>query len=263
VLQQDNEPPLEPASLTSMDGNNSAKRMARAGHADQRCFASRYMIGPHEVDAFKDDVRLRPGEQGTKQTEWTVTSCTENWRATNSTDENTVKVFEQTGIFLSACRHGIIQTLAEMRHSGELHVSFRLLISRLFLSFCRAKYPLATINKLLDVCGKGQAIGSDIGCQLSKTVAASSLREKAANSNLRLAVNAFHGHAHNRTCQLQNHPLYLPGFGLEDLETCERVFSSSNAVASLIRHASHFHYVQFLDLHFRQWDEDKYLELSE
>ncbi|KIM62949.1 hypothetical protein SCLCIDRAFT_24546, partial [Scleroderma citrinum Foug A] len=49
---------------------------------------------------------------------------------------------------------------------------------------------------------------------------------------------------------------------LEDFETCERVFSSSNATAALIRHASHFHYVQYLELHFSQWDADKYAELS-
>ena len=107
-----------------------------------------------------------------------------------------------------------------------------------------------------------QAIGSDIGCSLTSTVAASSIRDKASHNNLQLAVNAFHSHAHNRKCQLKNHPLYLHGFGLEDLETCELIFSSSNAMAPLIQHVSHFHYVQSLDLHFDQWDMDKYLELS-
>jgi hypothetical protein len=126
----------------------------------------------------------------------------------------------------------------------------------------RAKYPLATINKLIDAFGDHLGIGTDIGCSLRKTVAASSIREKAADHHLILAVNAFHGHAHNHKCQLQHHPLYLRGFGLEDLETCERVFAASNAAAPLIRHASHFHYVQFLELHFDQWDIDKYLELS-
>jgi hypothetical protein len=36
------------------------------------------------------------------------------------TDENTVHVFEQTNIFLSACWHGIVQTVTEMCRSGEL-----------------------------------------------------------------------------------------------------------------------------------------------
>ena len=79
---------------------------------------------------------------------------------------------------------------------------------------------------------------------------------------MQLVVNVFHGHAHNHMCQLQYHPLYLPGTGLEDFETCEHVFSSSNATAVLICHASYFHYIQYLELHFSQWDADKYAELS-
>ncbi|KIM53555.1 hypothetical protein SCLCIDRAFT_92658, partial [Scleroderma citrinum Foug A] len=135
-------------------------------------------------------------------------------------DEDTVKVYEQTGIFLSACRHGMILTCAEMLCSGEL-----------------AKYPLAMINKLISVHGNDQAIGSDIGCSLTATLAASSIGLKAKDVNVQLVVNVFHGHAHNHMCQLWYHPLYLPGTGLEDFETCERVFSSSNATATLIRHA--------------------------
>ena len=130
------------------------------------------------------------------------------------------------------------------------------------MCFHSAKYPLATINKLIDVHGSDQAIRSDIGCSLSATLAVSSIAQMAWAANVQLVVNAFHGHAHNRMCQLQHHPLYLPGTGLEDFETCERVFSSSNATAALIRHASHFHYVQYLELHFSQWDADKYAELS-
>ncbi|KAG2124388.1 hypothetical protein DEU56DRAFT_873320 [Suillus clintonianus] len=250
TFKQPDEVALFPASLRAMDGNNSAKRMDNVGFTDRRIYPSRYMIVSSDVDRFKDDVCLRPGERSAANQPDQLNNsltCTDNWQAANSASgsENTVRVFEQTGIFLSACRHGIIQTLTEMRRSGEL-----------------AKYPLATINKLIDVFGDHLGIGSDIGCSLRKTVAASSIREKAADHHLILAVNAFHGHAHNRKCQLQHHPLYLHGFGLEDLETCERVFAASNAAAPLIRHASHFHYVQFLELHFDQWDIDKYLELS-
>lgn len=120
-----------------------------------------------------------------------------------------------------------------------------------------AKYPLTTINKLLDVFGDNQAIGSDIGCSLSKMVAASSIWDKATNQKLLLSVNAFHGHTHNGKCQLQYHPMYLHGFRLEDLKTYEQIFTSSNSAACLICHISHFHYGQFLDLHSNQWDMDR------
>jgi len=146
---------------------------------------------------------------------------------------------------------------------GELCVSER--NTKFIVTDCvfhSAKYPLATVNKLISVHGNNQVIGSDIGCSLSATLAASSIAQMARVANVQLIVNTFHGHAHNRMCQLQYHPLYLPGTGLEDFETCERVFSSSNATAALICHASYFHYIQYLDLHFSQWDADKYAELS-
>ncbi|KAG2341488.1 hypothetical protein BDR05DRAFT_976866 [Suillus weaverae] len=214
TFEQSDELALYPASLKAMDGNNSANR---------------YMITSGDIEVFKDDVHLRPGKRGTDSDANTPLACTDNWKAANSTTENTVNIFEQTGIFLSACRHGMVQTIAEMRYSSEL-----------------TKYPLATINKLINIFGHNQAIGSDIGCSLMKTVAASSIRDKAADHHLLLAVNAFHGHAHN--CKY--------------LETCERIFTGSNATALLIWHPSHFHYVQYLDLHFDQWDTDRYLELS-
>ncbi|KAG1787600.1 uncharacterized protein HD556DRAFT_1448609 [Suillus plorans] len=110
------------------------------------------------------------------------------------------------------------------------------------------KYGLATVNRLLDVCGADQAIGHDIACSSRKTIATSSIRAKAAELNLQVV--------------LQNHPLYLNGLGLEDLETCEHIFASSNSAAVLIRHASYFHWMQFLDLHFDQWDMDRYFDLS-
>lgn len=128
----------------------------------------------------------------------------------------------------------------------------------------RAKYPLATVDNLIDNLGQDLGVGYDIGCAFKATVRGSGLlADKAAQHNILFVVNSFHGYAHNCMCQLHNHPLYIPGCGLEDFETMERVFSSSNGVAPTIRHASQFHFIQSLDLHFQQWDDDKYCELSE
>lgn len=106
-----------------MDGNNSAKWMDHAGHADSCVFPSMYMIPRADVDMFKDDVHMQPGQHG--NAEHHDGGCADTWQAASAVDEDTVKVFEQTGIFLSACRHGIILTCAEMLHSGELYVSER------------------------------------------------------------------------------------------------------------------------------------------
>jgi hypothetical protein len=118
------EPVLVPDRLHAMDGNNSMKRVDGSGHADHRVFVSDYLIPPSKVDKFKDDVKTRPGAKNKSsgplphdhENEW----CADNWTAANSTSEGTVDVFQQTGGFLCACRHSIIETLAEMRQSGEL-----------------------------------------------------------------------------------------------------------------------------------------------
>lgn len=105
--------------------------------------------------------------------------------------------------------------------------------------------------------------GFDVGCTFKKTVGSSALvGPRAREQDLRVIVNAFHGWAHNHGCQISHHPLYTAGAGLEDFEGMERFFSSSNDVAGVVRYASRFHYLQAFDLHFQQWDEDKYVSLS-
>ena len=101
-----------------------------------------------------------------------------------------------------------------------------------------------------------------ITCAFTATVQDSSIGEWAHFHQLWLALIAFHGYAHGCAYMLKCHPLYLLGFELEDFETCKCVFSASNSVAHLVWHASHFHYLQFIDLHFQQWDDDKYPDLS-
>ncbi|KAG2034009.1 hypothetical protein BDR03DRAFT_870812 [Suillus americanus] len=75
-------------------------------------------------------------------------------------------------------------------------------------------------------------------------------------------VGAFHGHAHNRRCQIDWHPLYIDGTGHTEGEGCEHIFSSSNELARGTRHASPFHRHQAIEQHFSFWDEDKYSALS-
>lgn len=102
------------------------------------------------------------------------------------------------------------------------------------------KYPLAIVNKLIDVFGLDLALGYDIGCRFKSTIN-NALGEKARLNRHTCLVGAFHGHAHNRLCQLGFLTTYVDGLGLEDLEGCERFFSKSNALASSTRHSSVFH----------------------
>ena len=105
-------------------------------------------------------------------------------------------------------------------------------------------------------------LASTSAAHLIRLKASKLLAEKAAHLGLQVIVNAFHGWAHNRLCQLKYHPLYRRGLGLEDLETLERVFLSSNSIACTILHTTQFHWSQYVDFHFQQWDADKYQELG-
>jgi hypothetical protein len=122
---------------------------------------------------------------------------------------------------------------------------------------------LAVIDRLLEVIGDDIALAYDVGCALHKTVMKSSLRARVEKHRLHLMTGAFHGHAHNRACQLDYHPLYIPGTGKSDGEGCEHCFCFSNALVPGTRHATPFHRLQAILEHFNFWDDDKYAALSE
>lgn len=131
------------------------------------------------------------------------------------------------------------------------------------LGLHRAKYPLAHVAKDMEVGGNQTLWGSDIGCQLQVTIANSCLGPAFSSWGNKLIVNAFHGYTHNLACQKKNHPNVTEGTGLEDFETLERLFSSSNAVAAVTRYSTAYRRRVFIDLFLRQWDEDKYLNLAD
>lgn len=105
----------------------------------------------------------------------------------------------------------------------------------------RAKYPIAVVEALLDAFGADIGGGYDIGCKFGTTLADSPLGNRCKALNYRSLVGSFHGHAHNRLCQLSNLATYVKGLGIEDLEGGERFFSKSNSLAASLRYASRFH----------------------
>ena len=141
--------------------------------------------------------------------------------------------------------------------------------SRQFLSLTvavelSAKYPLACVEKLLDAFGSDLGGGFDIGCKFKTTLDNSPLGPRARALRHTCLVGSFHGHAHNRLCQLFHLATYVEGLGLEDLEGCERAFSKSNALAGSIRYASIFHRTQTIATYFDHNDTfEVYQNLSE
>lgn len=108
---------------------------------------------------------------------------------------------------------------------------------------------------MLNVFGKNQGGGFDIGCQFETTLYNSALGPLARELNYKSLVDGFHGHAHRRLCQLSHLTAYQKGLGVETLGACERAFSLSNANGGNVRHMSVFHRKQAI-VHYFQYTDD-------
>ncbi|KAJ7023105.1 hypothetical protein C8F04DRAFT_1213346 [Mycena alexandri] len=238
LYKLEGEAELELPLLTTMDGNNSLKRfqkLERSTHGpgpskerkDTRQVPGDYYLLREEVDRWgKDQLEeLMKGFVPVEDYEEEKDGCSERWQ--NMKEAVTGKawaMYEETGIFLSLCRHGFVLLVADMVRSGEL-----------------AKYGYAVVNHLINVLGE-LAAGYDIGCKFRDMVNKHPvLGPQVRAHKFRSLVGAFHGHGHCRLCQLSNLATYVKGVGLEDLEYCETFFSKSNALAASTRHATRFH----------------------
>ncbi|KAK7045872.1 hypothetical protein VNI00_007301 [Paramarasmius palmivorus] len=300
--QLEDEPPLVFSRMLVMDGNNLLKRSKGffgRQVADTRTFtASDYFLPEDFVNQFANEVKSSatntppappintetnditpgdnavvpqpsdanpeehsvPGDSNADPTDdgddngdptdgadaGVYSTCTQNWKAAGDDSKKRMwDSFHESGLFASCCRHGFILWLVDQIRSGEL-----------------AKYPLAIIAKALDVIGEDWIMGYDIGCAFTSTTDKSSLGSKFKEKGCRLCVNAFHGYSHDAECQRVHHPINILGMGLEDLETLERVFSSSNQLAAVTRFASSFRRRMYIDLFFQHWDREKYQALG-
>ncbi|KAJ7803507.1 hypothetical protein B0H14DRAFT_3091958 [Mycena olivaceomarginata] len=246
--------------LVTMDGNDSLKRVLRREkvasemgepvlgrsreRVDNRDAGDGYYLQRERVERW---VRDRVADRLPMEPTGEDNPCADRWK--NMINDVTSKmwgIFDETGIFLALCRHGFVLVLADMIKSGEL-----------------AKYPLAVVEELLDAFGMKLGVGYDIGCHFGATVASSELGNEAREKQLKCLVGSFHGHAHNRLCQLRFLATYVKGMGLEDLEGCERFFSRSNGLAKSCRYASRFHRQQEITTYAKHFDSfEMYANLS-
>ncbi|KAJ7033780.1 hypothetical protein C8F04DRAFT_1183753 [Mycena alexandri] len=255
--------------LTTIDGNNSLKRFwrrekvvdadgnvgpgASKERLDSRVAAGDYYLSREEVDKWskeglEDLMRdFVPGFEEDESAGDEGAGCSERWQ--NMKEDATARaygMYDETGIFPALCRHGFVLVIVDMVKSGEL-----------------AKYGFAVAAHLIRVLGK-LGLGYDIGCKFAQMVRMHpALAKLAADNDFKALVGAFHGHAHNRRCQLCNLTTYVHGVGLEDLEGCEKFFSKSNALAATTRYATVFHRQQTITSYLKHADTaDAYQGLS-
>ncbi|KAJ7439623.1 hypothetical protein B0H11DRAFT_1751794 [Mycena galericulata] len=234
--------------MTCMDGGNSLRRVLRKDGTEYDDDGnaipskSKERVDPRAEAAGGDyflrreDVRFWSKEAIAARVKETLNNetsddpveknlCEERWKNLSETITSKMwGIFDETGVFISLCRHGFMLVLADMVRSGEL-----------------AEYPLAIVDALLEAYGPKIGNAYDINCGFETTVKNSPLGPKALKYDLKWLIGAFHGHAHNRLCQLHYLANYVHGMGLEDMEGCERWFSGANALARSTRYATVFH----------------------
>ncbi|KDN41552.1 hypothetical protein RSAG8_07353, partial [Rhizoctonia solani AG-8 WAC10335] len=227
MYELEDEPEQKYKIMVTCDGNESLKRCSHAGTADKRM--SQKAAG--------------------KSSSTEKTECERRWKnasADKRPEKKAKNYFHETGVVTSTCRHSFLLTICDMVRSGE-----------------QAKYCLATVNRLISVFGRGVLMGYDIGCTMKKTVKRSTmLGSKATTLGFDMCVGSFHGHAHNRSCQVENHPLHRTGNGLTDFENNEHLYSCSNLLASATRLASPYHRHQKIHLFIVTWNNDMYEALG-
>ncbi|KIK21581.1 hypothetical protein PISMIDRAFT_12206 [Pisolithus microcarpus 441] len=232
-IQAYDEPAMRFRMLFAQDGNDSLKRVvtrmldgdiddaATSLPTSEHTFHHEQYLSHEFVDKFASN---RQTGHSLVDEDGDGNLCAECWKnMKDSAMEKMWNVFNESGVFIA---------------SGE-----------------QSKYALAVTSKLLDAFGPDLGGRYDIGCRFKTTLASSAIGEHARSLNYTSLINAFHGHAHNRLCQLDNLTTYVEGLGLEDLEGCERAFSKSNALASSTRYASIFHRRQAIAYYFEHSDE--------
>ncbi|KAJ7433562.1 hypothetical protein FB451DRAFT_1345086 [Mycena latifolia] len=246
--------------LTTMDGNNSLRRFRQMSCTEEDVVEDWAAMG--ELRARKDNCKV-PGDyyltqeavdkwakEGlddlmkgfSSEEEWVEEEdgCSKRW--SNMREEITSRalgMYDETGIFLSLCRHGFVLLVADMIQSGEL-----------------AKYGFAVIDRLIDVLGELGA-GYDIGCKFGKMINAHLiLGPRAREHHFRSLVGAFHRHTHNQRCQLCHLAIY-------GTSRNKSFFSKSNALAGSTRYATPFHRQQAIVTYLQHTDVfDTYQALS-
>jgi hypothetical protein len=136
VGQLKDEPELEYNRMLAFDGNNSLKWVAAPGGratGDLRIFTeSDYFLSNAFVDQYAEEVhtisdtasnhRSDDGddEEGDDQvSDGNSGNCpAQRWKAAG--EKGTWGIFNESGIFASACRHGFILWIVDMIRSGEL-----------------------------------------------------------------------------------------------------------------------------------------------
>lgn len=178
-----------------------AKRMVETKRPPKAAKADR------EARKNAEDDKVEPGM---KIPTSVLDECQDSFDAANEGREKaSTKYFSDTGLFACLCRHDRPLFLANMTTAGEHQFYF-----------------LALLNRFMKEVPEEMTVGVlyDVACNMER-----SMKKWDFYPDIRprvsWALSVFHAYGHQWPCQLVYHPRKREGFGLEDGEGCERLWS--------------------------------------
>ncbi|KAK9318961.1 hypothetical protein V1517DRAFT_83004 [Lipomyces orientalis] len=207
----------EPLGYLSVDGNFQLKRRVRASDGEEDVPASIRLFNCTD-EALGYVLGRASG------------SCARNFNAMKHKADR--QVFDERGVLGAVCRHGHIIRFRNLYTTGEPAKEIAWMLKGI----------------LADTPGiKCWALTYDVACAMDKAFKTFALNE---GITLHTAVNRFHLHAHEYSCQVSYNPMLQPAiFGMTDGESVETAWSSNSHLVRLTRTAGRNNRLQLLQTH--------------
>ncbi|KAG2212553.1 hypothetical protein INT45_014315 [Circinella minor] len=210
---------------------NLEKGHKELSNLESGCPACKYMDGPKTVAAdgnFQLTRYSRENErskdinyQGQEEVDrhWADEGCS-NFQELNKKG-GSKRYLDQTGVFACTCGHGYPLVAMDMTTPGETF-----------------GYILSCLKQVVQMphYGTNIRICYDVGCKLRTSL--EKTESLACIKNVPIAVGIFHILNHSPACQLSCHPRVNAGWGLQDGEHLERMWSNLSGFISMTRSMS-------------------------
>lgn len=208
------------------DGNLHHRHFASAGPGDKSYDPQRIL--PKEfVDAVGkkiEEARSRPAKKRTpKVPDEAVDECEKSHSVTRTADKAEDVKFDDKGLMVLVCRHGVPLFFANIDTPGE-----------------QQKYCIALIEHLNTMIPSAATLSVlyDIGCVVERSVSMFDILSNSIVTQLQFMLTAMHAYGHQWACQLVHNPRLQDGLGLTDGECAERIWSALRKLIALERHST-------------------------
>ncbi|XP_071815309.1 uncharacterized protein [Apostichopus japonicus] len=205
--------------FVSLDANFGLVRKKKSGTSlEPPKHASKFFINQEEVDDYVDQYSTQTSSKEEHQ-ECNSFQATSVIRTKNKTAN-----LDATGVFGSACRHGVPRLFLSMRH-GE-----------------RYAYPALLLKKLLTRSTLHHHVIYDIACKFDTHIK----KNLPQLTGYDLALPVFHAYGHKVQCQVAYSTRWRKDYGLTDGEGMEKLWSYLRKFAHITKEMTPSHRIDLL-----------------